>query len=54
MVNELIILLSDQQQAELIKKAQAVGEDDDLRYLQLHISDWLSGSDEKRWEHKEK
>ena len=42
MVNELIILLSDKQQASLIEKAKANGYDDDLAYLQLKIDEMLN------------
>ena len=42
MVNELIILLSDKQQASLIEKAKANGYDDDLSYLQLKINEMLN------------
>lgn len=52
MINELIILLSDKQQKELIKRAKAAGYDDDLAYLQLHLNEWLS--DGVRLEHTEK
>lgn len=41
MINELIILLSDKQQAELIRKAKEANMDDDLAYLQLHLNEWL-------------
>lgn len=44
MINELIILLSDKQQAELIKRAEKAGYDDDLAYLQLHLDKWLKSN----------
>lgn len=42
MINELIILLSDKQQKELIKRAEKAGYDDDLQYLQLRLNEWLN------------
>ena len=53
MVNELIILLSDKQQASLIEKAKANGYDDDLSYLQLKIDEILK-DDSARLDHCEK
>ena len=52
MVNELIILLTDKQQAELIKRSEAEGVDDDLAFLQSHLNKWLN--DSNRLEHTEK
>jgi len=52
MINELIIILSDKQQAELIKRAEAAGYDDDLAFLQLHLDGWLN--DSNRLEYTEK
>lgn len=46
MINELIILLSDKQQQELIKRANQASYEDDLAYLQEHISEWLKNDDE--------
>lgn len=42
-ISELIILLSDKQQKELIKRAEKAGYDDDLQYLQLRLNEWLNG-----------
>ena len=50
MINELIILLTDKQQASLIEKAKANGYDDDLSYLQLHLNEWLSNPTPKQTE----
>ncbi len=52
MINELIILLSDKQQQELIKRANQANYEDDLEYLQLHLNEWLK--DGNRLEHCEK
>ena len=52
MVNELIILLSDQQQQELIRQAKQASYDDDLAYLQLKIDEMLR-DDSARLTHKE-
>lgn len=52
MINELIIVLSDKQQQELIKRANQASYDDDLEYLQKHIFEWLN--DKNRLTHKEK
>ena len=46
MINQLIIILTDKQQAELIKRAEAENYDDDLEYLQLHLNDWLKETKE--------
>lgn len=53
MINELIILLTDKQQAELLKRSEAAGSICDLDYLQSHLNEWLQ-DDSKRMEHKEK
>ena len=53
MINELIIILSDQQQAALIEKAKAAGYDDDLSWLQIKIDEILK-DDSARLSHKEK
>jgi hypothetical protein len=47
MVNELIILLSDQQQQELIKRANQANYDDDLSYLQLQLNNWLENESDE-------
>jgi len=47
MISELIIILTDQQQAILIEKATAAGNDDDHAYLQEHISEWLKPERDK-------
>lgn len=52
MINELIIILSDKQQAELIKRSLAADNDDDHNYLQSHINEWLKP--ERDREHSEK
>ena len=52
MINELIIVLSDKQQAELIKRSEAAGYDDDLEFLQRHLDLWLG--DSARYTHNEK
>ena len=58
MINELIIILTDQQQAELIKRMKADNEfldenvDDDMWYLQNHINIWLKLDRDR--EHTEK
>jgi len=52
MVNELIILLTDKQQAELIKRSEAAGVDDDHNFFQMHVNSWLD--DSNRLEHTEK
>jgi len=52
-IRELIIILSEQQEKELIKRAEAAGIDDDLAHLQSHISDWLR-DDSARLSHNEK
>lgn len=60
MINQLIIILTDKQQAELIKRAEKAGYDDDLEYLQIHLSDWLKDNSNiaealaKRLAHTEK
>lgn len=52
MINELVIILSDKQQAELISRAQDANYDDDLEFLQVHLNSWLS--DSNRLSHHEK
>lgn len=44
MINELIIILTDKQQAELTKRAEKAGYQDDLEYLQLHLDSWLKSN----------
>ena len=51
-INELVILLSDKQQALLIEKAEAAGYQCDLEYLQLRIDEMLK-DDTARLTHTE-
>ena len=41
MIHQLIITLTDQQQATLIEKTIAAGNDDDHNFLQQHVNNWL-------------
>jgi len=52
MIREYIVLLTDQQDKELVKRAEDEGYDDDLEYLQLHLDSWLKP--ERGKEHTEK
>lgn len=52
MIREYVIVLTDQQDKALIKKAEAAGYDDDLAYLQLKIDEMLKPERDKN--HREK
>ena len=41
MIHELIIILTDPQQKELERKAEAAGNDNDHDHMQQHINEWL-------------
>jgi len=45
-IREYIIILTDQQDKELVRRSEAEGYDDDLEYLQLHLDSWLKSDDD--------
>ena len=47
MINQLIIILTDPQQKQLIKKMEAANMDDDHACMQNHINDWLKDDSER-------
>jgi len=41
LITEYILVLTDKQSKELIKRSEAANVDDELQYLQEHIFNWL-------------
>lgn len=54
MVNEYVVILTDEQRDELVKRSEAVNIQDELEFLHNHLDQWLGIDYDARLEPVEK